>query len=74
MYLALGFSELADNKLYMAQALISPDGEILIHRHKLRPSGGERLSTLTVRCSEPRRLGLGTVGFCPRMLADLYQL
>ncbi|KAJ5908530.1 hypothetical protein N7495_001212 [Penicillium taxi] len=42
IYLAFGFSERQDDYLYMAQALFSPDGEKLIHRHKLRPSGGER--------------------------------
>ncbi|KAH6869692.1 aliphatic nitrilase-like protein [Thelonectria olida] len=42
VYLALGFSERVGDVIYMAQALIDPKGEVLIHRHKLRPSGGER--------------------------------
>ncbi|KAH8684026.1 aliphatic nitrilase-like protein [Ilyonectria robusta] len=44
VYVALGFSERvdADDAIYMAQALIDPRGKVLIHRHKLRPSGGER--------------------------------
>jgi nitrilase len=42
VYLALGFSEKTNSSLYMAQALISPSGDILHHRHKVRPSGGER--------------------------------
>ncbi|KAL7416517.1 carbon-nitrogen hydrolase [Mrakia frigida] len=42
VYLGLGFSERDGDYIYMAQALISPEGEVLIHRHKLRPSGGER--------------------------------
>ncbi|GAA5980903.1 hypothetical protein JCM11641_005479 [Rhodosporidiobolus odoratus] len=42
VYVALGFSERAGDHNYMAQALFGPDGEVLIHRHKLRPSGSER--------------------------------
>ncbi|KAL4958974.1 aliphatic nitrilase-like protein [Aspergillus stella-maris] len=43
IYVALSFSELQNNHIFIAQALLDPNGEILIHRHKLRPSGGERL-------------------------------
>lgn len=42
IYAALGFSEVKGDNMYMSQALISPLGDILIHRHKLRPSGSER--------------------------------
>ncbi|KAF7552877.1 hypothetical protein G7Z17_g4022 [Cylindrodendrum hubeiense] len=42
VYLALGFSERVGDAIYMSQALIDPKGKVLIHRHKLRPSGGER--------------------------------
>lgn len=42
VYAALAFSELSDDRLYMAQALISPIGDVLIQRRKLRPSGSER--------------------------------
>ncbi|KAH7121815.1 aliphatic nitrilase-like protein [Dactylonectria estremocensis] len=44
VYLALGYSERddEDDAIYMAQALIDPRGKVVIHRHKLRPSGGER--------------------------------
>lgn len=42
VYASLCFAERTDLYLYMAQALVSPTGDILIHRHKLRPSGGER--------------------------------
>ncbi|PYI02288.1 aliphatic nitrilase [Aspergillus sclerotiicarbonarius CBS 121057] len=42
IYVGLSFSEKDTAHLYMAQSLISPDGEILIHRHKLRPSAQER--------------------------------
>ncbi|KAJ5113611.1 hypothetical protein N7456_002145 [Penicillium angulare] len=42
IYVGLSFSEKDAAHLYMAQALIAPDGEILIHRHKLRPSAQER--------------------------------
>ncbi|KAG9562598.1 aliphatic nitrilase-like protein, partial [Aureobasidium melanogenum] len=42
IYLALGFSEKTNSSIYMGQAIISKYGEILHHRQKLRPSGGER--------------------------------
>lgn len=42
IYTALAFSELRGDRIFMAQALVSPLGDILIHRHKLRPSGSER--------------------------------
>ncbi|KAK6811812.1 hypothetical protein RU639_012463 [Aspergillus parasiticus] len=42
MYGSFGFSEIANNSIFMAQALIGPDGSLLIHRRKLRPSGVER--------------------------------
>ncbi|GAA5893519.1 hypothetical protein JCM6882_007842 [Rhodosporidiobolus microsporus] len=42
IYVALGYSERTESNLYMAQALIDPDGDVLIRRHKLRPSAQER--------------------------------
>ncbi|KAK7727771.1 hypothetical protein SLS57_002815 [Botryosphaeria dothidea] len=42
IYVGLSFSEKDNTRLYMAQSLIAPDGEVLIHRHKLRPSAQER--------------------------------
>lgn len=42
VYVALAFSEKTNASIYMAQALISPYGELLHLRHKLRPSGIER--------------------------------
>jgi len=42
IYASLSFSEYKNDRIYMALALISPLGDILIHRHKLRPSGSER--------------------------------
>lgn len=41
IYAALAFAELSDNRLFMSQMLVSPLGDILIHRNKLRPSGSE---------------------------------
>lgn len=38
----MGLSEKTNQSIYMAQALISPYGELLHLRHKLRPSGIER--------------------------------
>lgn len=42
IYAQLNYAERTDDYLYMAQALVSPIGDVLIHRHKLRPSGTER--------------------------------
>lgn len=38
----LGLSEKAHGTLYMAQAVIGPDGAILLHRRKLKPTHAER--------------------------------
>lgn len=42
VFLAMGLSEKTNQSIYMAQAFISPYGELLHLRHKLRPSGIER--------------------------------
>ncbi|OJI84032.1 hypothetical protein ASPTUDRAFT_201383 [Aspergillus tubingensis CBS 134.48] len=42
IWAAVAFSERSGNYIYMAQALISKDGEVVMHRRKLRPSGSER--------------------------------
>jgi len=42
VYAGLAFAETIDDNVFMSQALISPTGDILKHRHKLRPSGAER--------------------------------
>ncbi|KAF7131328.1 hypothetical protein CNMCM5793_004442 [Aspergillus hiratsukae] len=42
MYTGITFSQRLGDNLFMAQALISPIGDELIFRHKLRPSGDER--------------------------------
>lgn len=42
IYAGLAFSERLDDHIYMAQSLIAPNGSVLHHRHKLRPSGSER--------------------------------
>lgn len=42
VYVMLAFSHKEDGYLYMGQALVSPKGKVLLLRHKLRPSGGER--------------------------------
>lgn len=38
----LGFSENDNNSLYIAQALISPEGEMLLCRRKMKPTHMER--------------------------------
>lgn len=42
VYAQLAFAEREGDNMFMSQALISPLGDLLIHRHKLRPSGSER--------------------------------
>ncbi|GKZ28957.1 hypothetical protein AbraIFM66950_002204 [Aspergillus brasiliensis] len=42
IYVVPAFSHRQGDYIYMAQALISPAGETILLRHKLRPSGGER--------------------------------
>ncbi|KAL3421938.1 hypothetical protein PVAG01_06094 [Phlyctema vagabunda] len=42
IYVSLGFSEKTNSSIYMGLAIISKYGELLHHRQKLRPSGGER--------------------------------
>ncbi|PYI11620.1 aliphatic nitrilase [Aspergillus sclerotiicarbonarius CBS 121057] len=42
IYAALSFAQRVGDNLYMALALVSPLGDELIFRHKLRPSGDER--------------------------------
>ncbi|RZU62670.1 carbon-nitrogen hydrolase family protein [Zhihengliuella halotolerans] len=38
----LGYSEKSGGSLYMAQSIIGPDGRILLHRRKLKPTHVER--------------------------------
>ncbi|EXJ90829.1 hypothetical protein A1O1_03934 [Capronia coronata CBS 617.96] len=42
MYVSLGFSERDGASLYIAQVLIGPDGNVLLHRRKLKPTHVER--------------------------------
>lgn len=43
IYVSLGFAEKVGESLYMAQALISSSGEIVNKRHKIMPTGLERV-------------------------------
>lgn len=43
IYVSMGFSELDHATLYLAQVLISPDGSILNHRRKIKPTHVEKL-------------------------------
>lgn len=42
IYVVLGYSERLNNSLYIAQSFISPAGEIINHRRKIKPTGVER--------------------------------
>lgn len=68
MYGEFGFSEIADNMIFMGQVLVGPDGTVLRHRRKLRPSGTERdiwsdgdMSGLTVTQTPHGRIGVHIV-------------
>lgn len=42
MHVCFGFSERAGSSLYISQMLIGPDGKVLLHRRKLKPTHVER--------------------------------
>lgn len=42
MFVVLGYSERDGASLYMAQSFISPEGEIVHHRRKIKPTHVER--------------------------------
>lgn len=42
IYVCFGFSERVGASLYLAQVLIGPDGNILLHRRKTKPTHVER--------------------------------
>jgi nitrilase len=42
MFVVLGYSERDGASLYMAQSFISPDGDIVHHRRKIKPTHVER--------------------------------
>ncbi|KAK9413731.1 putative Carbon-nitrogen hydrolase [Seiridium unicorne] len=65
IYGTLEFSELAEDKIFMGQILIGPDGTVLHHRRKLRPFGTERyiwsdgdISGLEVTATPHSRIGM----------------
>ena len=43
IHVALGFSERGGDTLYLAQALIGDDGELVFTRRKLKPTMAERM-------------------------------
>jgi nitrilase len=42
IFVVLGYSERDGNSCYIAQSFISPQGEIVSHRRKIKPTGVER--------------------------------
>jgi len=42
IFVVLGYSERDGGSLYMAQSTISPDGVIVMHRRKIKPTHAER--------------------------------
>jgi predicted amidohydrolase len=42
IHVMMGFVERVKGSLYMAQTLIGPNGDILSHRHKTKPTHVER--------------------------------
>ncbi|KAF1974748.1 cyanide hydratase [Bimuria novae-zelandiae CBS 107.79] len=65
IYVSLGFSEIDHATLYLAQALIDPNGEVINHRRKIKPTHVEKLvygdgsgdTFLSVVSTELGRLG-----------------
>lgn len=43
IYVSLGYSEIDGNSLYMAQIIINPQGQVINHRRKIKPTHVERL-------------------------------
>ncbi|KAF5013086.1 hypothetical protein FDECE_913 [Fusarium decemcellulare] len=43
IYVSLGFSEIDHATLYLAQVLIAPDGSVINHRRKIKPTHVEKL-------------------------------
>lgn len=43
IFVSMGFSEIDHATLYLAQVLIGPDGEVLNHRRKIKPTHVEKL-------------------------------
>ncbi|KAL6693132.1 nitrilase [Trichoderma pleuroticola] len=42
IFIVLGYSERDGDTLYIAQSFINPEGEIVLHRQKIKPTGVER--------------------------------
>jgi nitrilase len=42
IFAVLGYSERAGGSLYIAQSIIDPNGKIILHRRKIKPTGVER--------------------------------
>ena len=42
VWAAVGFSERAGSTLYLACSIINPQGEVVLHRRKLKPTHAER--------------------------------
>lgn len=64
IHVALGFSELGDDSLYLAQALIDDQGQFVFVRRKLKPTMAERMvfgegdgSDLVVAATDIGRIG-----------------
>ncbi|GAA5868598.1 hypothetical protein JCM8547_003199 [Rhodosporidiobolus lusitaniae] len=54
IYVAVDFSEKTSSNLFMAQALIDPNGDVHIHRHKLRLSAPIARIGILSAASTPR--------------------
>jgi nitrilase len=62
--LVFGFAHLQGDSVYMAQAMVDSNGQIVQLRHKLRPSGTERtmFSDGTTDMLQVHRTDFGRVG------------
>ncbi|KAI0549895.1 putative nitrilase [Xylaria curta] len=62
MFVVLGYSERDGGSLYMAQSFISPEGEIVHHRRKIKPTHIERTiwgegQAESLKCVVPSKFG-----------------
>lgn len=62
MFVVLGYSERDGASLYMAQSFISPEGEIVHHRRKIKPTHVERTiwgegQAESLKCVVPSKFG-----------------
>lgn len=78
----IGIAERDGGSLYMAQTFIGPQGDVLLHRRKFKPTGLERIffgdavsipvsDSAAVLCLVDSRADLSSLGIVPKTLCKL---